>query len=263
MFVPCAIRRVEYRDFSCDISRIPQYIHFSGEWRMSHGNRRMVFSEFRLAKHNPSPFCSFRGEGPRVKVGSEERFNARQNCRGWYQSNSNRSKVKRAECEDYTRSNERQNYRRDAQYRPPYWSCNYAPRRTGDLFWQNNASDYSRSSRFYDPSHISIQNASCNNLYTAISVASLKWVSEERTDMEETMSQDDTSSRKTSDRSAATGSAVSESAVTGTAVTGTAVIGSAVPGAAVPGAAVTGTAVIGSAVSVSAATEPVGGCSKA
>ncbi|GFO49832.1 hypothetical protein PoB_007633700 [Plakobranchus ocellatus] len=73
-----------------------------------------------------------------------------------------------AECEDYryTRNNERQNYRRNAQYRPQYRSRNYAPRRTGDLFWQSNPPDLNRSSRSYDPSHIYTY-AFCNNPYTA------------------------------------------------------------------------------------------------
>ncbi|GFO02476.1 hypothetical protein PoB_002898100 [Plakobranchus ocellatus] len=56
----------------------------------------------------------------------------------------------RAEREDYhyIRNNKRQNYRRDAHFRPPYWSRIYAPRRIGDSFWQNKTSDYNRSSSF-------------------------------------------------------------------------------------------------------------------
>ncbi|GFO32905.1 hypothetical protein PoB_005941000 [Plakobranchus ocellatus] len=71
-------------------------------------------------------------EAPRVRTRSEERFNARQSRQGWYQSS--RPMDNRPECEayHYTRNNERQNYRRDAQYTPQYRSRNYAPRRTGD-----------------------------------------------------------------------------------------------------------------------------------
>ncbi|GFO40218.1 reverse transcriptase [Plakobranchus ocellatus] len=71
-----------------------------------------------------------------------------------------------AERDDYhyTRNNNRQYYRYNQ--RPPYWSCNYGPRRPGDLSQGNNASGFNRSSRFNDPSHIYTY-AFCNNLYTA------------------------------------------------------------------------------------------------
>ncbi|GFO02233.1 hypothetical protein PoB_002873800 [Plakobranchus ocellatus] len=72
----------------------------------------------------------------------------------------------RAECGDYhyARNNDRQYYRR--HQRPPYWSRNYALKRTGILCLGNNASGFNRSSRSYDSSHI-YTNASGNNPYTA------------------------------------------------------------------------------------------------